>query len=256
MPSSRVSGLAIRFGFCVALASISGFHEWLHRQSRPEPEAALWIELCLIHAESHGTYGRPGLVQPLRARGHKVDHKRMARLIRQEGLRGTIKGRFRPCTTNSRHDRPVTGNHLNRRFAVEHPLPACVGDITYLPTREGWLYLAAVIDLRTRRVLGYNLSERMLDDLVRQAFLNAWSTSPVTSGAIFHSDRGSQYASAEFAKTQAAHGIAARMSRKGNCWDNAAAESFVATLKNEEATGVYAIKEAAHAAIARYIHGL
>lgn len=239
----------------VLSASVSGFHAWLHRQGRPDPEAALRIELRSLHMDSRGTYGRPRLVQALRARAHRVGHKRLARLMRQEGLRGKVKGRFKPRTIDSRHGRPVAGNHLDRQFAVAHPLPAWVGDITYLPTREGWLYLAAVIDLRTRQVLGYSLSERMPDDLVRQAFLNAWSASPVPPGVIFHSDRGSQYASGEFAKTLAAHGFVPSMSRKGNCWDNAVAESFFATLKNEEATGVYATKAAAHAAIARYIHG-
>lgn len=239
----------------VLSASVSGFHDWLHRQGRPDSEATLRVELRSLHTSSRGTYGRPRLVQALRARAHAVGHKRVARLMRQEGLRGKVKGRFKPRTTDSRHGRPVVGNHLDRQFAVAHPLRAWVGDITYLPTREGWLYLAAVIDLRTRQVLGYSLSERMPDDLVRQAFLNAWSASPVAPGVIFHSDRGSQYASGEFAKTLAAHGFVASMSRKGNCWDNAVAESFFATLKNEEATGVYATRAAAYAAIARYIHG-
>lgn len=239
----------------VLSASVSGFHDWLHRQGRPDSEATLRVELRSLHTSSRGTYGRPRLVQALRARAHAVGHKRVARLMRQEGLRGKVKGRFKPRTTDSRHGRPVVGNHLDRQFAVAHPLRAWVGDITYLPTREGWLYLAAVIDLRTRQVLGYSLSERMPDDLVRQAFLNAWSASPVAPGVIFHSDRGSQYASGEFAKTLAAYGFVASMSRKGNCWDNAVAESFFATLKNEEATGVYATRAAAYAAIARYIHG-
>ena len=206
----------------VLSASVSGFHDWLHRQGRPDPEAALRVELRSLHTGSRGTYGRPRLVQALRARAYVVGHKRVARLMRQEGLRGKVKGRFKARTTDSRHGRPVVGNHLDRQFAVDHPLPAWVGDITYLPTREGWLYLAAVIDLRTRQVLGYSLSERMPDDLVRQAFLNAWSASPVAPGVIFHSDRGSQYASGEFARTLAAHGFVASMSRKGNCWERAA----------------------------------
>lgn len=241
---------------CRVLAvSASGFHDWLHRQGRPDPQAALRAELRTIHAASRGTYGRPRLVQALRAGGHAVGHTRVARLMREDGLRGKTKGRFTPRTTDSRHGRPVAENRLDRQFAVDHPRPAWVGDITYVPTREGWLYLAAVIDLRTRQVLGYSLSERMPDDLVRQAFLNAWSASPVDPGVLFHSDRGSQYASGDFGKILAAHGFEPSMSRRGNCWDNAVAESFFATLKNEEATGVYQSKAAAHAAIARYIHG-
>lgn len=241
---------------CRLLAvSVSGFHDWLHRQDRPDPEAALRADLRAIHADSRGTYGRPRMVQALRAREHAVGHKRVARLMREEGLYGKTKGRFTPRTTDSRHTRPLAGNLLNRQFAVDHPLPAWVGDITYLPTREGWLYLAAVLDLRTRQVLGYSLCERMPDDLVRQAFLNAWSASPVGAGVLFHSDRGSQYASGDFGKTLAAYGFVPSMSRKGNCWDNAVAESFFATLKNEEATRVYETKAEAHAAIASYIHG-
>jgi len=239
---------------CRLLAvSVSGFHGWLRRLDRPDPEAVLRADLRTIHASSRGTYGRPRMVQALRAGAHAVGHKRVARLMREEGLRGKAKGRFTPRTTHSQHGRPVAENRLDRQFAVNSPVPAWVGDITYLPTREGWLYL--VIDLRTRQVLGYSLSERMPDDLVQQAFLNAWSAAPVGAGVLFHSDRGSQYASGDFGKTLAAHGFVPSMSRKGNCWDNAVAESFFATLKNEEATGVYETKVAAHAAIASYIHG-
>jgi len=235
--------------------SVSGLHAWQSRQGRPDPEAALRVALRTIHAGSRGTYGRPRMVQALRANAYSVGHKRVARLMRQEGLSGKIKGRFTPRTTDSRHGRSVADNRLDRQFAVDSPLPAWVGDITYVPTQEGWLYLAAVLDLRTRQVLGYSLAERMPDDLVRQAFLNAWSAWPVGAGVLFHSDRGSQYASSDFAKTLAAHGFVPSMSRKANCWDNAVAESFFATLKNEEVTGLYKTKAAAHSAIASYIHG-
>ncbi|YCH58811.1 IS3 family transposase [Xanthomonas albilineans] len=241
---------------CRLLAvSASGFHGWLQRRDRPDPDAALRADLRMLHASSRGTYGRPRMVRALRACAHAVGHKRVARLMREEGLCGKVKGRFTPRTTDSRHGRPVAGNRLDRQFAVNNPAPAWVGDITYLPTREGWLYLATVIDLRTRQVLGYSLSERMPNALVQQAFLNAWSAAPVGAGVLFHSDRGSQYASGDFGKTLAAHGFVPSMSRKCNCWDNAVAESFFATLKNEEVTGVYETKAAARAAIASYIHG-
>lgn len=239
----------------VLSVSVSGFHDYLHRQDRPDPEAALRADLHTIHAGSRRTYGRPRMVKALRACAHTVGHKRVARLMREEGLRGKAKGRFTPRTTDSQHARPVAENLLDRRFAVDSPVPAWVGDITYIPTREGWLYLATVIRLQTRQVLGYSLSERMPDDLVQQAFENAWSAAPVSEGVLFHSDRGSQYASHDFRQTIAARGFVPSMSRKGNCWDNAVAESFFATLKNEEATGVYDTKVDAHAAIASYIHG-
>jgi transposase InsO family protein len=235
--------------------SVSGFHEYLQRLGRPDPDAALRADLHTIHAGSRHTYGRPRMVKALRACAHAVGHKRVARLMREEGLHGKTKGRFKPRTTDSRHARPVAENLLDRQFAVDSAAPAWVGDITYIPTREGWLYLATVIDLQTRQILGYSLYERMPDDLVKQAFLNALSASPVEEGVLFHSDRGSQYASDAFRKTITSHGFVPSMSRKGNCWDNAVAESFFATLKNEEVTGVYDTKAGAHVAIASYIHG-
>ena len=125
----------------------------------------------------------------------------------------------------------------------------------YIATREGWLYLAVVMSIQTRQVLGYSLSERMPDDLVEQAFLNAWQRSSEHRGVLFHSDRGGQYASHDFRRTLTSLGFVPSMSRKGNCWDNAVAESFFATLKNEEATGTYPTKSSAHAGIASYIHG-
>lgn len=243
---------------CRVLAvSVSGFYDHLRRQATPrrDPDAAVRADLHAIHAGSRRTYGRPRLVKALRACAHTVGHKRVARLMREEGLRGKVKGGFKPRTTDSQHTRLVAENLLDRQFAVDSPVPAWVGDITYIPTKEGWLYLAAVLSLQTRQVLGYSLSERMPDDLVQQAFLNAWAASPANEGVLFHSDRGSQYASGDFRKTITALGFVPSMSRKGNCWDNAVAESFFATLKNEEVTGVYDSKAAAYNAIASYIHG-
>lgn len=237
--------------------SVSGFHDHQRRLTCtvPDPDHALRAELHAIHAASRRTYGRPRLVHALRARNHAVGHKRVARLMAEEGLRGKVKGAFKPKTTQRDLTHPAAENVLDRRFAVDSEVPAWVGDITYLATREGWLYLATVISLQTRQVLGYSLAERMPDDLVQQAFLTAWSASAQPQGVLFHSDRGSQYTSEDFRKTIAEHGVVQSMSRKGNCWDNAVAESFFATLKNEEATGVYATKDAAHRAIATYIHG-
>lgn len=243
---------------CRVLAvSVSGFYNHLHRQSAPrrDPDAAIRADLHAIHTGSRRTYGRARLVRALRACAHVVGHKRVARLMREEGLRGKVKGGFKPRTTDSQHTRWVAENLLDRQFAVDSPAPAWVGDITHIPTKEGWLYLAAVLSLQTRQVIGYSLSERMPDDLVQQAFLNAWATSPVNQGVLFHSDRGSQYGSSDFRETITALGFVPSMSRKGNCWDNAVAESFFATLKNEEVTSVYDSKTAAHTAIASYIHG-
>jgi transposase InsO family protein len=237
--------------------SVSGFHDYRKRVAHPraDPDAAVRAQLHAIHAGSRRTYGRPRLVRALRAHAHPVGAKRVARLMHEEGLRGRCKGGFKPCTTDSRHCQPVATNRLDRRFAVDCSVPAWVGDITYIATREGWLYLAVVISLQTRQVLGYSLSERMPDELVKQAFCNAWSTAPAEPGLLFHSDRGSQYASSNFQRTLTACGIVQSMSRKGNCWDNAVAESFFATLKNEEVNHVYDTKAHAYIAIASYIHG-
>lgn len=241
---------------CRTLAvSVSGFYEYQQRQLRPDADAALRADLHSAHRGSRGTYGRPRLVRALRMRGYRVGPKRVRRVMREEGVRGVHKGRFRPCTTDSAHLRPVADNLLNRRFAVDAAVPAWAGDITYLPTRQGWLYLAVVMSVRTRQVLGYSLDERMPDDLVQQAFCNAYSAAPAVAGVIFHSDRGSQYASADFANTIKPLGFIPSMSRKGNCWDNAVVESFFSTLKAEEATGVYASKAQASRCIASYIHG-
>ena len=243
---------------CRVLAvSASGFYEYQQRQARPttDPDAALRADLHTLHGRSRRSYGRPRMVKALRACAHTVGPKRVARLMREEGLRGICKRRFKPSTTDSRHTRPIAANLLNRQFGVAASVPAWVSDITYLPTREGWLYLAIVLSLQTRQVLGYSLADRMPDDLVQQAFRNAYSAAPALPGTLFHSDRGSQYASSDFAATLAPCGLIASMSRKGNCSDNAVAESFFSTLKAEEATATYQTKAEAHASIASYIHG-
>lgn len=237
--------------------SRSGFHDYLARENSPRPDkdAVLRRALKRCHAASRGLYGRPRLLTDLRELGHAVGPKRVTRLMREEGLRGKTKGRTKPRTTDSGHGRPVAENLLARQFDVTSPTPAWVSDITYIPTREGMLYLAVVLSIQTRQVLGYSLSDRMPDDLVEQAFVNAWQRSSEPQGVLFHSDRGSQYASHDFQRTITMLGFVPSMSRKANCWDNAVAESFFATLKNEEVTGVYRSKAAAHVGIANYIHG-
>ena len=235
----------------------SGFYDFERRQAnrRPDADATSRQDLRACHKASRGAYGRPRLVRELRELGHPVGPKRVARVMREEGLRGRSKGPARPRTTDGKHGRPVAENLLERRFEVDSPVAAWVSDITCIDTYEGWLYLAVVLSVQTRQVLGYSLAERMPDDLVEHAFLNAWHRRPAGRGVLFHSDRGSQYASRDFRRTIGELGFVQSMSRKGNCWDNAVAESFFATLKNEEATGRYPTKAAAHAGIANYIHG-
>lgn len=231
------------------------FHGYLHRTTRPrsDPDAAVRADLRTIHTECRGAYERPRLIRALRERVHSVSSKRVARLMREEGLRGKCKARFRPCTTDSRHHRPVVGNLLERHFHLDEAPPAWAGDVTYIPAREGWLYLAVVISLQTRQLLGFSLSERMPDELVRRAFVNARSTTTPLPGTLFHPDRGSQYAGRGFRNVLAACRFVQSMSRKGNCWDSAVTESFFATLRNEEAAHAYAARAEARTAIAWYI---
>ncbi|MBH3431276.1 IS3 family transposase [Pseudomonas alkylphenolica] len=235
--------------------SASGFYGYLSRPARPDPDAQIRTDLRRIHVASRNTYGRPRLVEALRQILHPVGHKRVARLMREEGIHGKAKARFRPNTTDSRHFRPVASNVLDRQFSVQSTRPAWVSDITYIPTREGWLYLAVVLSIQTRQVLGYSLADKMPDDLVERAFINAWSASLTPTGVVFHSDQGRQYASSKFRQTLAEKGFTQSMSRKANCWDNAVAESFFATLKKEEANKTYQSKKQAYGSIASYIHG-
>jgi transposase InsO family protein len=175
--------------------------------------------------------------------------------MREEGLHGKAKRHFKPQTTDSRHARPVTGNLWDRPFAAGSAGAAWVGDITDIPTREGGLYLAVVIDLQTRQVLGYCLAERIPDEWGCQAVRNAWPNAPAPVGSLFHSDQGRQYASSSFRRTIQSLGGVQSMSRRANCWDNAVAESFFATLKREEVPVADETKAQAPQAIACHIHG-
>jgi len=237
--------------------SRSGFFAWRGRRDQPRPDADAPVreDLREVHRQSRRLYGRRRLTHALRRRGHCINPKRVRRLMREEGLRGVRKGRFVPRTTDSQHSRAIAANVLARRFDVRAGADGWVSDITYVPTREGWLYLAVIIALRTRQVLGYSLDERMPDNLVLNALRNACYLQPPTASTLFHSDRGSQYASDDFRAAIGALSLVASMSRKGNCWDNAVAESFFATLKAEEITEPYETKLHAHQRIAGYIHG-
>lgn len=237
--------------------SRSGFFAWQAREKAPgnDADAPLREAIAQVHEQSRRRYGRRRVTHALRAQGWSVNPKRVRRVMRQEGLRGVRKGRFVPCTTDSAHQRAIAPNVLQRRFGVDTAVRAWTSDITYIATCEGWLYLAVIIALQTRQVLGYSLSDRMPDELVLNALRNACHLEPPASGTLFHSDRGSQYASDDFRDALGALGMVASMSRKGNCWDNAVSESFFATLKVEEATEPYATKHEAHRAIAQYIHG-
>jgi len=255
--ASQRTDYPIGFMCRVLEVSTSGFFAWQARERAPQSDkdAPLRESIIQVHEESRRRYGRRRLTHALRAQGMRVNPKRVHRVMREEGLRGVRKGRFVPRTTDSAHQRAIAPNVLQRRFGVDTAVLAWTSDITYIATREGWLYLAVIIALQTRQVLGYSLSDRMPDELVLNALRNACHLDAPAPGTVFHSDRGSQYASDDFREALSALGMVASMSRKGNCWDNAVSESFFATLKTEEATEPYATKQEAQRAIAQYIHG-
>jgi len=218
---------------CLAV-SRSGYYAWREREpsDRAQDDAGLKIKIAASHSASNRTYGSPRILRDLREDGDLVSRKRVARLMRELELEGRRKRRYR-ATTDSNHPFPVAPNVLMRDFEVDAPNTAWVTDITYLATLEGWLYLAVILDLYSRRVIGYAMSERIDRHLVLEALDNALRQRPGARDVVHHSDRGSQYASHDYREALDEAGIMCSMSRRGNCWDNAVAESFFGTLKME-----------------------
>ncbi len=218
----------------VLKVSRSGYYAW--RERGPSKRAVRDVELTAqvvdIHKGSRGTYGSPRIHAELLENGEKVSRKRVARLMKQEGVSGYPTKKF-VTTTDSEHDRPVAANLLDRKFDVEEPNRVWAGDITYVRTWEGWLYLAVVVDLCSRKVVGWAAADHMRTDLVLCALRNALGLRRPEPGLMHHSDRGSQYAAQDYREQLAEKGIVCSMSRKGNCWDNAVVESFFGTLKTE-----------------------
>jgi putative transposase len=220
---------------------------------RAQADAALRSEIRTIHATSRQTYGSPRVHAELRAGGRRCGRHRVARLMQAEGLQARRRRRFR-VTTQSRHGHPIAANVLGRRFAVGAPDQAWAGDITYLPTREGWLYLAVLLDLGSRRVIGWAVRSTLERGLTLAALRMALARRRPAPGVLHHSDRGSQYACTEYRALLAAHGLAASMSRAGDCWDNAVVESFLGTLKTELVEGAdWATRAEAEAAVGDYL---
>ena len=220
---------------CRTLAvSRAGFYA---AQARPPAARAradnrLAVEIVAIHGESRQRYGSPRVHAELRARGRGVSRKRVARLMRHRGLAARRRRRFR-VTTDSTHPFPVAANVLARRFAAPAPDIVWVTDITYIPTGEGWLYLAVLLDLCSRAIVGWAMSDRITRQLTLDALGMALARRQPPRGLLHHSDRGSQYASGDYQTQLTRHGVVGSMSRRGDCWDNAVAESFFATLKVE-----------------------
>jgi putative transposase len=223
---------------CEALeVSASGYYGWVLRQAQPSPRAQENTRLALliiqIHQESRQTYGSPRVQVALDQAGHAYGRHRIARLMRQQGLWGRAKGRFRVCTTDSNHDQPIAPNRLPDLPAPDAPNQVWLGDITYVATEEGWLYLAGILDLYSRRLTGWAMSEHIDTKLILAAWDMALTHRQPPAGLVFHSDRGVQYASGDYRQALQHSQAVASMSRKGNCYDNAAMESFWSTLKQE-----------------------
>jgi putative transposase len=220
---------------CRALAvSPGGFYAWRARpeSKRSKTNRRLLVDIRTFHERSDRTYGSPRITRDLREAGYPVSENRVARVMRANAIRARTVKKWR-ATTNSAHKLPVAANTLDRQFTVTVPNRVWAGDISYLWTDEGWLYLAVVLDLYSRAVIGWAMGSRLTADLARDALTMAlWRRKPA-KGLLHHSDRGVQYAAADYQRLLGEHGIACSMSRKGNCWDNACIESFFRTLKVE-----------------------
>lgn len=237
--------------------SRSGFLQWRARppSARAAANAALDAKVAAIHADSGATYGRPRLVRALRAQGVRVGHERIRRSLGRQGLRSVYRRPYR-VTTDSDHALPVAPNVLDRRFEGWAPDAAWCADITYLATAEGWLYLACVLDLGSRRIVGWAMSDRLKAPLVCEALAMAHARRRPAAGLIAHSDRGSQYAGRDYRRLLAKFGMVQSMSRAANCWDNAPMESFFKTLKVERTGHVrYASRAEARLDVFNWIEG-
>jgi transposase InsO family protein len=239
----------------VLRVSPGGSYDW---RGRPQSlgaarNDALVVAIKAIHGEVKARYGSPRVHAELVARGEACCVNTVARLMRREGIAAKSKRKFR-VTADSNHDRPVAGNVLDRQLEPEAPNQAWTADITFIATGEGWLYLAAVEDLYSRRIVGWSMSSRIDSRLVVDALEMALAGRRPGEGLVAHSDRGSQHASEHYRRVLAGHGIVCSMSRRANCWDNAPMESFFASLKKELTRGeIFATRAEARAELFEYI---
>jgi transposase InsO family protein len=239
-------------------ASKAGYYAWRERapSERARDDEKLLTRIRVIHAVSSQTYGTPRVHAQLRREGTLVGRKRVARLRRAAGIEVRLRRRFR-LTTDSKHKFPVAGNVLNRRFSVKEIRRkdlVWASDITYIDTLEGWLYLAVILDLRSRRVVGWSLSQSLEETIVLDAMRMALARRQPRRGILHHSDRGSQYAGKAFQQLLRDHGMVCSMSRRADCWDNAVVESFNSTIKTELIhRKKWQTREEARAAVYKYI---
>jgi len=217
--------------------SPSGYYDWSERQEHPSQrqqlDQQLKEQISRIHAESRKTYGSPRVQMKLRRAGQRHGRNRISRLMREQNLCGRQKKRYRVVTTDSRHDEPIAPNRLADRPAASCANQIWVADITYILTAQGWVYVAAILDLYSRRIVGWAVSQQINTPLVLTALSMALTHRQPPTGLLFHSDRGVQYASADYRQALRAAGLVGSMSRKANCYDNATMEAFWSTLKLE-----------------------
>ncbi len=238
--------------------SVSGFYAWLRAiptvQNRAKAEAELRGHIGRIFSARRRVYGSPRVHAELHREGRRHARRRVERLMRQMGLSARQGRRRTPRTTDSRHDLPVAPNLLDRHFTAERPNAVWLADISYLPTDEGWLYLAAIKDMATREIVGWSMADHLRAELCLDALVMALQRYRPLPGLIHHSDRGVQYACSSYRAVLERHGITQSMSRRGNCLDNAPMESFFASLKKEHVHQArFRTREEAKAAVFEYI---
>ena len=238
--------------------STSGYYAWRGRpeSSRATANRALLGDIARIHAESSGTYGSPRVHAVLRGHGRRVGRSRIERLMRRAGIRGIAALPRRVRTTDSRHGYPIAPNRLARNFNAARPNQVWLADLTYIPTAEGWLYLAAILDMHTRKIVGWSMRQTLHAEIAIDALTMAIQRQRPPPGLIHHSDRGIQYAAEAYRQILAGSGISPSMSRKGDCWDNAPMESFFHTLKTERVHHrAYTTRDQARRDLFQYIEG-
>lgn len=251
------NGEIFRVGrMCKVLSvSRSSYYAWLKRpeSSRKKENRKLAAKIEVIHGQYRKVYGSPRIHKELKDQGVPCGQNRVARIMKQEGIRAIVPRKFK-ATTDSKHNLPVAPNLLKQDFDVKEPNKVWLADITYIFTAEGWLYLASIMDLGSRRIKGWSMNNRITKELTLDALKMAICNHPETKGIIHHSDRGSQYASHEYQKRLKTNGLICSMSRKGNCWDNAPMESFFHTLKTEWVYGYkYKTRQEAKVSLFDYI---
>lgn len=253
---ANLQSFAIRTVCEVLDVSVSGYYAWLKRPQsrRVVRRRELAAKIKVVFKNNRSVYGSPRVYNELKAQGEAVCQNTVARVMREHQITPKTRPRFIPRTTDSNHQQPVAPNRLDRQFNVELPNQKWVVDITYIPTDQGWLYLAGVMDLCSRKIVGWSMAEHMKTDLVHDALTMAIARRGPHPGLLHHSDRGVQYASEAYQHLLELHGMDSSMSAKGDCWDNACAESFWATLKKELVHHEqYATRDEARQSIFEYI---